>query len=74
MGSDYRTSTGLGKQALGGHTQSLVHTRTLEKGAASPQESEPGSPVRVQGPLAGCGYSGLLQAGALSAAVRAEDF
>ena len=37
---DYRTSTGLGKQTLGGHKQNLVHTRSREKGAVSPQETE----------------------------------
>ena len=34
---DYRTSTGLTKQTLGGHKQNLVHTRTQEKGAVTPQ-------------------------------------
>ena len=32
MGFDYRISTGLGKQTLGGHEQKLVLTRTQEKG------------------------------------------
>ena len=41
MGFDYRTSTGLGKQTLAGHQQNLVCTRSLEKGAVSPQETEP---------------------------------
>ena len=45
---DYRTSTGLGKQTLGGHKQNLVHTRTQEKGAVTPQETEPDLPVSVQ--------------------------
>ena len=48
MGFDYRTYTGLGKQTLGGHTQNLVHTRSQEKGAVSPQETEPDLPVSVQ--------------------------
>ena len=47
MGFDYRTYTGLGKQALGGHKQNLVCTRTLEKGAVSPQETEPDLPVSI---------------------------
>ena len=41
MGSDYRTSTGLGKQILGGHKQNLVHSRSQEKGAVSIQETDP---------------------------------
>ena len=48
MRFDYRTSTGLGKQTLGGHKQNLVHTRTQEKGAVTPQETDPDLPVRVQ--------------------------
>ena len=48
MGFDYRTYTGLGKQAFGGHKQNLVHTRTQEKGAVSAQETEPDLPVSVQ--------------------------
>ena len=48
MGSDYRTYTGLGKQTLGGHKQNLVCTRTQEKGAVIPQETEPDLPVSVQ--------------------------
>ena len=45
MGFDYRTSTGLGKQTLAGHQQNLVCTRSWEKGAVSPQETEPDLPV-----------------------------
>ena len=61
MGFDYRTSTGLGKQTLGGHKQSLVHTRTAEKGAVTPQETEPDMPVGVQESLAEAwDHSGLL--------------
>ena len=41
MGFDYRTSTGLEKRTLGGNKQNLVHTRTQEKGAVTPQETEP---------------------------------
>ena len=48
MKFDYRTSTGLGKQTVGGHKQNLVYT-TQEKGAVTPQETEPGLPVSVQG-------------------------
>ena len=48
MGYDYRISVGLGKQALGGHKQNLVHTRTQEKGVATPQETEPDLLVSVQ--------------------------
>ena len=31
----------LGKQTLGGHKQNLVPTRTQEKGAVTPQETDP---------------------------------
>ena len=48
MGFDYRTSIGLGKQTLGGHKQNLVSTRTQEKAAVTPQETEPDLPVSVQ--------------------------
>ena len=48
MGFDYRTSTELGKQTLGGHKQNLVHTRSQEKGAVSLQETDPDLPVSVQ--------------------------
>ena len=48
MGFDYRTSTGLGKQTHGGHKENLVCTRTQEKGAVTPQETEPELPVSVQ--------------------------
>ena len=43
-----RTYTGLGKQTLRGHTQKLVCKRTQEKGAATPQETDPDLPVSVQ--------------------------
>ena len=52
MGFDYRTSTGLEKQTLGGHKQSHVHTKTQEKGAVTLQETEPDLPVSVQESLA----------------------
>ena len=35
-------------QTLGGNKQNLVHTRTQEKGALIPQETEPDLPVSVQ--------------------------
>ena len=52
MGFDYRTATGLGKQTLGGHKQNLVCTRTQEKGAVSPKETNSDLPVRVHVSLA----------------------
>ena len=33
---------------LGGYKQNLVHTKTQEKGAVTPQETEPDWPVSVQ--------------------------
>ena len=62
MGFDYRTYTGLGKQTLGGHRQNLVHIRTQEKGAVTPQETELGLPMSVQeSPVEAWVGSGLLQ-------------
>ena len=62
MGFDYRTYTGLGKQNLGRHKQNLVHTRTQEKRAVAPQETEPDLPVTVQeSPTEAWVNSGLLQ-------------
>ena len=52
VGFDYRTYTGLEKQTLGGHKQNLVRTRTQEKGAVTPQETDPDFPVSVQASLA----------------------
>ena len=53
---------GLGKQTLGGHKQNLVCTKTQEKGAVTPQETDPDLPVSVQESLAEVGVSsGLLQ-------------
>ena len=43
-----RTYTGLGKQTQGGHKQHLGHTRTQEKGAVTPQETDPDLPMSVQ--------------------------
>ena len=48
MGFYYRIYTGLGKQTLGGHKQNLVCTRTQEKGALTPHETEPDLPVRAR--------------------------
>ena len=43
-----RAYAGLGKQTLGQHKQNLMCTRTHEKEAVTPQETEPDLPVRVQ--------------------------
>jgi len=60
VGLDYRTSTGLGEQTLGGHEQNTVCPRTLERRAATSQETEPDLPVRVQeSPAEGWADSGL---------------
>ena len=62
MGFDYRTYTGLGKQAFGEHKQNLVHTRAQEKGAVSSQETNPDLPVSAQeSPAETWVGSGLLQ-------------
>ena len=62
MGFDYRTSTGLGKQTLGEHKQNLVCTRTQEKGAVTPKETDPDLSVHVQESLAEAWVEGgLLQ-------------
>ena len=53
-------------QTLGGHKQNLMHIRTPEKGAVTPQETAPDLPICVQVSLA----AGL---GALSVAVHAWD-
>ena len=72
MGFDHRTYTGLEKQTLGGHKQYLVCTRTHEKGAGTPQETDPNLPVSVQEFLVKLWVgSGLMQDWALSAAVCA---
>ena len=39
-------------ETLGGHKQNLMHTRTQEKGAVTPQETDPDLPVRVWESLA----------------------
>ena len=63
MGFDYRISTGLGKQTRGGHKQSLVHTRTQEKGAEASQETDSDFPVSVQGSQMEAWVSGGLLKG-----------
>ena len=69
-----RTYTGLGKQNLGGYKQNLVHTRTQENGAVTPQETDSDMPVSVQESGGGVGQrwpaAGL---GALSVSVPAWD-
>ena len=62
MGFHYKTSTGLGKETLGGHKQNLVHTRTQEKGAMTPQETDSDLLVGVQeSPTEARVSGGLLQ-------------
>ena len=57
-----RTYTGLGKQTLAGHKQNLVCTRTQEKGAVTPQETDADLPMSVQeSPVKVRVDSGLLQ-------------
>ena len=77
MELDNTTSTGLGKQTLGGHKQNLVCTRTQEKGVVTPQETDPDFPVSVQESLAEAWVSGDLLQGrgteCSSAAVCAGD-
>ena len=52
----------MGKQTLGGHKQKLVGTRTQDKGAVTPQETDPDLPMSVQESLAEAWVSGgLLQ-------------
>ena len=54
--------TELGKQTLGGYKQKLVDARTLEKGAVTPQETDPDLPVSVQeSPVEAWVGTGLLQ-------------
>ena len=71
MGFENRTSSGLGKQTLGGHKQNLVHTRSQEKGAVTPKETDPDLTVSVQESLVEAWVgSGLLQGQGLSVALR----
>ena len=52
----------MGKQTLGGHKQNLVHTRTQEKGAVTPEETDSDFPVIVQESLVEAWVGGgLLQ-------------
>ena len=60
MGFVYKTYTGLQKQTLKGHKQNLVLTRTQEKEAVTPQETDSDLPVSVQESLAEAGVSGAL--------------
>ena len=51
-----------GETDTGGHKQNLVLTRTPDKGAVTPQETEPDLPVSVQESLVEAWFdSGLLQ-------------
>ena len=51
-----------GKQTVGGHKHNLVCTRTQEKGAVTPQETDPDLPVSVQeSPAKAWVGGGLLQ-------------
>ena len=43
-----RTYPGLGKQTPRGHKQNPVCAKTQEKGAVTPQETDPDLPVSVQ--------------------------
>ena len=62
-------NTELGKQTLGGHTQNIMHTRTQEKGAVTPQETDPDLPVSRSlqhrcGSVVACYRVGSTQCGA----------
>ena len=49
-------------QTLGGHKQKFVHIRTQEKGAVTPQKTDPDLPISVQEPLSEAWVDGgLLQ-------------
>ena len=51
-----------GKQTVGVHKQKLVCTRTQEKGAVTPQETDPDLPISVQeSPVKAWVGGGLLQ-------------
>ena len=63
VGFDYGTYTGLGKQILEGHKQNLMCTRTQEKRAVTPQETDPDLPVSVQESLEEAWVSGGLLRG-----------
>ena len=53
----------MGKQTIEGHKQNLVHTRTQEKGAVTPQETNPDLPMSVQEPLVEAWVGGGLMQG-----------
>ena len=56
-------------QTLGGHKQNLVYTRTQEKGAVTPQETEPHLPVSVWDSLVEVWVNNMACCG-----VRSTDF
>ena len=56
-------STGLGKQTLGWSKQNLVCTRTQEKGAVTPQETDADLPKSVQESSAEAWVGGGLMQG-----------
>ena len=72
MGFDYRTDAGMEQQTLGGHKKNLVCTRTQEKGAVTPEETDPDLPGSLQRRRVGHWWpaAGL---GAVSVAVHAWD-
>ena len=47
-----RTYIGVGKYTLGGHKQKIVHPRTQEEKAVTPQVTDPDLPMCVQESLA----------------------
>ena len=52
-----------GKLTLGGHKQNFEHTRTQEKGAVTPQETDPDLPVSVVASLVEVWVSGGMRQG-----------
>ena len=70
-----RTYMGLGKQALGRPKPSLMSTRTQEKGAVTPQETDLDLPIECPG-VSGRGIGQWRPAAgsrALNATVHAQD-
>ena len=62
MGFVYKTYTGLQKQTLKGHKQNLVLTRTQEKEAVTPQETDSDVPMSVpESPAEAWVGDGVLQ-------------
>ena len=51
---------GLGKQTFGEHKQNFVCARNQEKGAVTPQETDPDLPVSVQESLVEVWVGGAL--------------